>query len=153
MGPLIDRCIFGNFTSVDKFWINQGAPNSDFWAHEFSKHATCTSTFDVACYGPDYQEHQELVDFYLAAIRAFRMFPTFNMLAAYGIVPSNETTYTLSQLENALIQQTGALPYLGCGNNGTVLEEVWYFNHVSGTVSYSGLCYAHGCQEYSQLGI
>ena len=30
--------------------------------------------------------------------------------------------------------QTGALPYLGCTHNGTVLDEVWYYNHVSGTV-------------------
>lgn len=29
---------------------------------KFSKHATCTSTFDVACYS-DYQEHQETIDF------------------------------------------------------------------------------------------
>ena len=28
------------------------------------------------------------------------------------------------------------MPYLGCGGeNGTILEEVWYFNHVLGTVS------------------
>ena len=32
--------------------------------------------------------------------------------------------------------QTGAVPYLGCGGeHGTILEEVWYFNHVLGTVS------------------
>ena len=52
-----------------------------------------------------------------------------------GIFPSNKTTYSLSQIENALEAQTGAIPYLGCGQNGTVLQEVWYFNHVLGTVS------------------
>ena len=51
-----------------------------------------------------------------------------------GIVPSNRTTYKLSQFQNALKLQTGAVPYLGCGANGTVLEEVWYFSHVHGTV-------------------
>lgn len=75
--------------TVNKYWINQGAPNSDFWGHEFSKHATCTSTFDVKCYGDDYVEHQEVVDFIEAARRAFNMFPTFDMLAAY--VPSPTT--------------------------------------------------------------
>lgn len=49
-------------------------------------------------------------------------------------MPSNKTTYTLSQLQNALKMQTGAVPYLGCGFNGTVLQEVWYFSHVFGTV-------------------
>lgn len=52
-----------------------------------------------------------------------------------GIVPSNTTTYTLSQITNALYSQTGAVPYLGCfGSSGTILDEVWYFHHVLGTV-------------------
>ena len=41
-----------------------------------------TSTFDVACYGAEYKLHQDVVDFYLAAIRAFQKFPTFDLLAA-----------------------------------------------------------------------
>ena len=119
---------------VNKYWINQGGTNAEFWAHEFSKHATCTSTFDVACYGPSYKQHQEVIDFFDAAIRAYKQYPTYNLLASFGIVPSNRTTYTLSQFQNALQSQTGAIPYLGCGHNGTVLEEVWYFQHVWGTV-------------------
>lgn len=63
------------------------------------------------------------------------MFPTFDMLAAYGIVPSNKTTYSLSQITNALQAQTGHVPYIGCAVNGTSLSEVWYFGHVFGTVS------------------
>jgi energy-converting hydrogenase Eha subunit F len=50
------------------------------------------------------------------------------------ILPSNKTTYTLPQLQNAIKSQTGAVPYFGCQKNGTVLTEVWYFNHVYGTV-------------------
>lgn len=50
-------------------------------------------------------------------------------------MPSNTTTYRLGDIQNALKAQTGGIPYLGCGNNGTVLQEVWYFNHVGGTVS------------------
>lgn len=51
-----------------------------------------------------------------------------------GILPSNKTTYSLSQIQTALRAQTGAIPYLGCGHNGTVLQEVWYFSHVLGSV-------------------
>ncbi|KAF7793435.1 hypothetical protein EIP86_004547 [Pleurotus ostreatoroseus] len=138
-GPSVETFIeeFGRvdlLNYMNKYWINQGAPNRDFWAHEFSKHATCTSTFDVACYGPKYKKHQEVIDFYQAAIRAFQEYPTFDMLASVGIVPSNKTTYKLGQIQNALKLQTGAVPYLGCGFNGTVLQEVWYFSHVFGTV-------------------
>ncbi|KAH7916360.1 ribonuclease T2 [Hygrophoropsis aurantiaca] len=121
---------------MDTFWINQGAPNADFWAHEFSKHATCTSTFDVACYEPGYKEHQDVVNFYETVTKVFQMYPTYNMLAASGILPSNKTTYTLAQITNALYSQTGAVPYLGCSGNGTALDEVWYFHHVLGTEQY-----------------
>lgn len=57
------------------------------------------------------------------------------MLAAYGITSSNQTTYPLAKIQDALQAQTGALPYLGCSQNGTSLSEVWYFGHVFGTVS------------------
>lgn len=138
-GPSVETFIveFGRLDLLDymnKYWINQGAPNSDFWGHEFSKHATCTSTYDVACYGPDYKEHQDVIDFYLSVVRAFQKFPTWEMLAAAGIHPSNTTTYSLSQLQNALKAQTGSVPYLGCGGeDGTILQEVWYYSHVLGT--------------------
>ena len=42
------------------------------------------------------------------------------------------TTYDLSDIQEALQAQTGALPYLGCYHG--VLSEVWYFNHVLGPV-------------------
>ncbi|GLB35933.1 putative RNase T2 family protein [Lyophyllum shimeji] len=140
-GPGVDTFIrqFGRkdlLAFMNKYWINQGAPNADLWAHEFSKHATCTSTFDVRCYGPSYRKHQDVINYYDAAIRAHHHYPTFDILAASGIVPSNKTSYTLDQFERALTSQIGATPYLGCTNNGTVLSEVWYFNHVSGTEQY-----------------
>nr|BAF65238.1 ribonuclease T2 [Ganoderma lucidum]BAF65239.1 ribonuclease T2 [Ganoderma lucidum] len=137
-GPGIDTFVaeFGRFDLLEymnKYWVSQGSINSGFWGHEFSKHATCTSTFDVACYGSDYKKNQDVVDFFDAVVRAFNMFPTFDTLAASGIFPSNKTTYSLGQIQTALKAQTGAIPYLGCGSNGTVLQEVWYFNHVIGT--------------------
>ena len=35
---------------------------------QFSKHGTCTSTFDVACYAK-YQEHEEVINFFETAVR------------------------------------------------------------------------------------
>lgn len=55
---------------------------STYSTSQFSKHATCTSTFDVACYGPDYKKNQDVVDFFDAVVRAFKMYPTWEMLAA-----------------------------------------------------------------------
>lgn len=124
-----------------RYWIAQNQRNPDFWGHEFSKHATCYSTFDVECYGPQYVEHQEVVDFFETAISFYRGVPTHAWLAAAAIVPSNSTTYTLSDLQAALTDAFGAVPYLGCSGAAyntteagagstdagkTVLTEVWY---------------------------
>ncbi|EKM84152.1 hypothetical protein AGABI1DRAFT_51918 [Agaricus bisporus var. burnettii JB137-S8] len=143
-GPGVDVFIkqFGKNKLLDymnTYWIAQGTPNADFWAHEFSKHATCTSTFDVACYGEDYQKHVEVIDFFETAIRFFQNFPTFKLLAAANIVPSNKTMYKLDDLEAAVISQLGAVPYFGCTHNGTVLSEVWYFTHVFGTEQFGSI--------------
>lgn len=118
---------------MDTFWINQGAPNEDLWAHEYSIHATCTSAFDVACYDPGYKKHQEVVNFFETAVKVYQMYPTYDILAASGIVPSNKTTYTRAQITNAIYSQTGADPWLGCLDNGTVWKEIRYFHHVLGT--------------------
>ncbi|KIJ54910.1 hypothetical protein M422DRAFT_73659 [Sphaerobolus stellatus SS14] len=143
-GPGIDTFIsaFGRkdlLAYMEKYWISQGSPNANFWAHEFSKHATCFSTYDTACYTP-YFKHAEVVDFFDSAIRAYKMFPTGQFLASQGIVPSNTTTYTLTQLNNAIKAHTGAIPYFGCsganapeGDGRTILTEVWYYNYVLGT--------------------
>ncbi|EPE31363.1 Ribonuclease Rh-like protein [Glarea lozoyensis ATCC 20868] len=134
---------------MNKYWINQGAPNPDFWAHEFSKHATCFSTFDLPCYGPSAVPNAEIVDFFETAIAYYRILPTWGWLGAAGIYPSNSTTYSLGKLQGALKDGFGATPYIGCSgprwnetalgkgsadNGRTVLSEVWYYMHVFGRV-------------------
>ena len=130
---------------MNKFWINQGAPNSDLWAHEFSKHATCFSNFDVPCYGPKYVKHSELIEFYETVIDYFLQLPTYKWLSAAGITPSNTTTYSVSDIQQTLAKQFGATPYIGCSgprfnetaagrnstdNGRTVLSETWYYHYV-----------------------
>ncbi|KIW03663.1 uncharacterized protein PV09_04985 [Verruconis gallopava] len=151
-GPTVDTFVtkFGKnslLAYMNKYWINQGAPNTDFWAHEFSKHATCYSTFDVPCYGPEYVEHQEVPEFFETAIKYYQRLPTWNWLDAAGIKPSNSTKVSLSDLQNALVKGYGALPYIGCSgpkynetaagkgstdNGRTQLSEVWYYFHSLG---------------------
>jgi hypothetical protein len=131
---------------MNKYWINQGADNPSFWGHEFSKHATCFSTFDVPCYGPEYVEHQEVVEFFETAIQYYRRLPTWGWLSQAGIKPSNTTTYSIGQFQTALASSYGALPYIGCSgprfnetaaganstdNGRTQISEVWYYFHVS----------------------
>ena len=104
-------------------------------------------TFDLPCYGPEYVEHEDVIDFWQTAISYYERLPTAKFLAAAGIVPSNTTSYTLSDIQAALTKQWGAVPYLGCSGsrfnstkagNGTsdngriVLDEVWYYMHILG---------------------
>jgi ribonuclease T2 len=134
--------------TITRYWINQNAPNNYLWAHEFSKHATCYSTFDTPCYGPDVPAHYDVLDFYQTVIAYFLRHPTYDWLSHAGIHPSNTTTYSLDQVQHALKAKTGGnTPFLGCtgpkfneteagkgsSDNGyTVLDEVWYYLHVFG---------------------
>ena len=132
---------------MNTYWINQGAPNADFWGHEFSKHATCYSTFQLPCYGPDYQEHEDVIDFFETAIMYYHRFPTWTWLSQASITPSNTTQYTLSAVQGALTKSSGAIPYVGCsgprynettagkGSNDTgrtVISETWYYMYANG---------------------
>ncbi|KZS99004.1 ribonuclease T2 [Sistotremastrum niveocremeum HHB9708] len=143
-GPTVDTFIkaFGRYDLLEymnTFWINQGDTNAHFWAHEFSKHATCFSTFDTKCYEP-YIEHEDVINFFDTVIAAYKTFPTGKFLASAGIVPSNSTTYSLAAMQNAVKAHTGAIPYFGCTgpeapnkDGRTIVDEVWHFNHVIGS--------------------
>lgn len=123
---------------MNKYWINQGGPNSDLWAHEYAKHATCTSTYDPRCYA-NFTAGMDVVDYAETTFAAFARFPTYDILARGGVVPSNSTTYTLAQLQAAARNYTGVDVYFGCNRDPatgsrTILAETWYFTHVLGTV-------------------
>lgn len=132
-----------------RFWVSSGSPNGDFWGHEFSKHATCFSTFDLPCYGPMHQNNSEVIDFFETTVSYHQELPTYRWLSAADIRPSNKTTYSLSDLQEALTDGFGALPYIGCSgprynataagngtldNGYTVVSEAWYYHHVRGRV-------------------
>ncbi|OJD29509.1 ribonuclease t2 [Diplodia corticola] len=135
---------------MNTYWIAQNQPNWHLWAHEFSKHATCFSTFDTPCYGPPGAHnapHASVVDYFETAILFDRRLPTYAWLADAAIAPSNGTPYALSGIRDALRARYGAAPYVGCSGprfnetaagggsadgGRTVLSEVWYYGHVVG---------------------
>ncbi|QLI66302.1 Ribonuclease T2-like 1-A [Metarhizium brunneum] len=133
---------------MNKYWVSQLDPNWVFWAHEFSKHATCFSTFQKECYGPKAAEHDDLFDFFETVVTWQRRLPSFRWLSDAGIRPSNRTSYTLSDIRHALTKEFGQQPFIGCGgpkyneteagkgskdNGRTEINELWYFYHVNGT--------------------
>lgn len=101
----------------------------------------------MPCYGPKYQKDWDLIDFFETTVMYFLRLPTCDWLAAKEIVPSNSTTYTLADVEGALSNGYGAVPYVGCAgtpynetaagagsqdSGRTELSEVWYYFHSFG---------------------
>jgi len=135
---------------MNNFWIAQNQPNTELWAHEFSKHATCFSTIAPSCFSAkDLKEHNDVLTYSSVAARYFKKLPTYDWLAAKSIKPSNSTSYTLSDIQSTLAAKHGGKPYIGCSgprynetaagkgsldNGRTVLTEVWYYYHVYGPV-------------------
>jgi ribonuclease T2 len=96
-----------------------------------------------------YQNHSDVVDFFSTAVAYYQNLPTYGWLSAANIRPSNTTTFTLGDMQDALTKGFGALPYIGCSgpkynataagngtldNGATVVDEVWYYHHVYGRV-------------------
>ncbi|KAI1436347.1 ribonuclease T2 family protein [Xylaria sp. CBS 124048] len=134
---------------MSKHWIALNQPSWTLWAHEFSKHATCFSTFDKECWGPQYADHEEVVQFYETVVTYYRRLPTWRWLAEAGIRPSNTTSYSLAAIQSAISAHHGHLPYVGCtgprfnetaagqgsdDDGFTALDEMWYYYHVWGRV-------------------
>ncbi|GAW25106.1 putative ribonuclease T2 family protein [Rosellinia necatrix] len=141
---------------MKKYWTGLNQPSWVLWAHEFSKHATCFSTFDAECLGPSAAAppHSEVADFFETVAAFYERVPTHAFLARAGVVPSNGTAYSLARLQRALRagpggRAGGRVPYLGCtgpryneteagagsrDDGFTVLAEVWYYYRVRGRV-------------------
>jgi ribonuclease T2 len=131
---------------MNNYWIAFQQDNPGFWGHEFSKHATCFSTFNVPCYGPMYRQHEEVVDFFETAIKYYKRFPTFKWLEKANITPSNKTGYSYADIRDTLFANHGGIPFIGCNgprynataagkgsldNGYTALSEIWYYEYVS----------------------
>ena len=101
------------------------------WQHEWSKHGTCVSTLEPKCYA-DYQEAEEVVDYFAKAVEIFQRLPTHDWLKDADIVPSSEKRYTLEEINEALTAPRGVSPVIVC--QGHELREVWYHFNVRGSL-------------------
>ncbi|KAK0611695.1 ribonuclease T2-like protein [Immersiella caudata] len=126
-------------------------PSTELWAHEFSKHAICFSTMEQKCFSKrELQRHKDMLDFFKVAVRFFVRLPTYDLLAEKGIIPRDNTGYSLSTIQAALKEKHGGVPFCGvCAGprrneteagrgsddaGRTVLSEVWFYHHVFGRV-------------------
>lgn len=90
------------------------------------------TTLRPSCH-PGQEPKKDLVSFLQETVLLNQRLPTYDYLAACGIVPTNKTTYSLSKVEGCLTKKFGGyLPHVGCQNE--YLAEVWYYHHLAGNI-------------------
>ncbi|KAI5294935.1 ribonuclease T2-like [Ascosphaera acerosa] len=122
--------------SMSKYWKDQNGKDETLWEHEWNKHGTCVSTMDPDCYA-EYQPQQEVVDYFRRTVDLFHGLDSYKAGHATpdcddaGIVPSDDATYDLQDIQDALSDAFGAVPAARC--RGSTLNELWYFFNVRGS--------------------
>ncbi|KAI8635294.1 ribonuclease T2 [Xylariaceae sp. FL1651] len=117
--------------TMQTYWKDYQGNDESFWEHEFGKHGTCISTLNPECYA-DYQPTDEVPDYFTRAVSLFKTLPSYDWLAAAGIVPSATATYTLAAIQAALTAHHGHNVVINC--SGNQLNELWYHYHVQGSI-------------------
>ena len=116
---------------MQKYWKDYQGNDESFWEHEWGKHGTCISTLEPSCY-PNHQPTEEVLDYFTRAVSLFKSLPSYQWLAAAGIVPSTTKTYTLAEIQAALTAGYGRNVIINCSKNQ--LNELWYHYNVQGSV-------------------
>ncbi|KAI1426523.1 ribonuclease t2 [Xylaria sp. FL1777] len=117
--------------TMQTYWKDYTGNDETFWEHEFGKHGTCMSTLNPECYA-NYQPTDEVADYFTRAVGLFKTLPSYDWLAAAGIVPSTTQTYTLAAIQAALTARHGHNVVISC--SGSALNELWYHFQVQGSI-------------------
>lgn len=107
---------------MNTYWKDYQGNDESFWEHEFNKHGTCISSLEPKCFN-NYQPQQDVVIYFQKAVATYKTLPTYDWLAADGIVPSLTATYTLAQIQASIKKNFGHEVNINC--NGKVFDEVW----------------------------
>ncbi|KAL5196491.1 hypothetical protein ABZP36_000003 [Zizania latifolia] len=124
---------------MQQSWATLSCKNNEnfaFWTHEWDKHGSC-SNFDQHTY-------------FQLALQYQARFNLTAILADAGIVPSNETTYYLSSIRDAIAEATGSAPNLECNRDAsgeTQLYQVYQCVDLTGTVPVNCTLPKTGCTD------
>ncbi|KAF6999952.1 hypothetical protein CFC21_015920 [Triticum aestivum] len=112
-------------SDMDRNWGTLSCRSNDstaFWSHEWSRHGTC-SNMDQHAY-------------FLAALRYKARFNLTRILLDAGIAPSEERTYCVGSIRDAIGEATGSAPGIECNRNArneTQLYQVYQCVDLAGT--------------------
>ncbi|KAF3916425.1 hypothetical protein ABW21_db0208080 [Orbilia brochopaga] len=127
-------------------WKDHNSVNGSLWAHEYNKHATCSSSGRPQCYSDfvpdgdpnDYATRKEVMDYFYRTTEIYKTLDTYVALEEAGIVPSESQVYTVDEVQTALRDRFGVTPTVVCLEKTNELSEVWYHFHVKGGNIYEG---------------
>ncbi|ODH14019.1 hypothetical protein ACO22_06729 [Paracoccidioides brasiliensis] len=111
------------------YWKDFRGDDENLWEHEWNKHGTCVSTLEPKCY-PDYVPQQEVVSYFQKTVNLFLGLPSYDILSAAGIHPSDTETYELDAIEKALKTVHGVDVVVRCRNGA--LNELFYHYNIAG---------------------
>lgn len=86
----------------------QGEDDS-FWSHEWLKHGTCAMEGGAPGMGSEF-------DFFNTTLTIWTNLDIMRTLKASNIVPSNDQTYKVSDMVDALKSKFGYAPVFGCSD-------------------------------------
>lgn len=125
-------------SSMETYWKSDNGDDESLWTHEYNKHGTCINTLAADCYEKwgvtSDPKKQAVYDYFRIAMDLFSKKNTYETLKAAGIVPSNDQTYSQSQIADALKQgHDGFEVHFICDDNGA-LNQVWYYHVLQGSL-------------------
>ncbi|PCH34199.1 base non-specific and adenylic acid preferential ribonuclease [Wolfiporia cocos MD-104 SS10] len=129
---LSDQGASSTLDYMNTYWVSDDESNEDFWQHEWDTHGTCYTTLEPACIADDSTTGADAVAFFESVVSLFQTLPTYSWLEAGGITPSNDQTYTLDELQNAIQSAAGVTASFDCDDDELYQIEYWF--NIKGSV-------------------
>jgi len=112
---------------MQTYWVDRNGDNEKFWEHEWAAHGTCYSTLHPGCLSSGSPPGAEAVAFFQTVVSLYQQYDIYNALEVAGITPSLNTTYLLSDVNNAIQTTFGVTPVFQC-SSGRLNQVQIYFN-------------------------
>ena len=120
---------------MQQHWLLLNGDNNHLWAHEWNKHGTCISTLEPVCYDSGEEASESVTSYFTHAASLYSTLNTYATLAAAGIAPSHEETYTLDSIQDAITAVHGYTVTVRC--HGSKMQELWYHYSVRGALRHA----------------
>eukprot|EP00117_Sycon_ciliatum_P022641 scpid86036/ scgid19476/ Ribonuclease Oy len=96
-------------SDLDVFWPSFYGPNAEFWSHEWDKHGVCAAQL------PALNSEHKFFDFVLE-LRKKHDFKQY--FADGGVLPSQDRTYSFTNMTKTVQNAIGVAPFLSCQQGG-----------------------------------